>query len=896
MITSETIHPNSSGSGALGTSDLPWGNVYAVTVYQNGNEVAVLASPTFTGTPAAPTASPGTNTTQLATTAFVQAALTAHDVETLDSGGANETTAAELRTHLDDTTIHLTAEQVRDLVATFATSGNGVTITHSDAGDTLTFTVKPKTNGGLAVDSDGVYVSTGTTANTIAAGNDSRFPTSAQKATLVVHKHDAIVDPTGDDDSADGYSVGSIWVNVTDDKVFLCVDSTEGAAVWEQLNAAISSSALDTALAAALANSGTVTVTHDTEDDEFSFSVICKSSSLSALEQQLNATATGIVGVLGTTANTACAGNDDRLRQHRFDATSNPATTDDTTKGYQVGSIWVNLTTDAIYICADATEDAAVWQAVGTFPVADDVFILKDPAASTKQARLDVGAVTAGQTRVVTVPDQNVDLTPNSGSFIGVLGANGLVTRTASGTYTNRSIAGTAANGISVSNGDGVSGNPTISVDLSSVTEEESPTSGHYVLGVTGDGIRKFDVDNLAGSGEANTASNVGGATGEIFKQKTSVDLEFKTIAQGSGISITNGASTITIAATGGSIATALSYTGTNTTGSEIGAAGEWRAVIASNEAAANNEIEIANDTIGDKPAVGLIYGTVANSATTTVTVAGEVTGDTSSPGWTVGDVLYVQSDGTLANTIPTAPGARQPIAAVKYVHNTSGVLQVLSWGREPNLPSSGLVTATAANSFTGRTLTAGNGISVSNGNGVSGNPTVALATRYTNVSIPAAAMTPSGSTAAGTRDTTYDWDYLAFDAGSDETARFDFRPPDDWDLGAIKVKIEWSANATSGNVIFALGMTPVANDETADIAVTATTGSITDAAGSAAYDLMISPVGTISGHGAALGDTLCFVLTRDADNGSDTLAVDALLRAVHLQFGINAAPAAVWS
>jgi hypothetical protein len=36
---------------------------------------APLASPTFTGVPAAPTASPGTNTTQLATTAFVEAAV-----------------------------------------------------------------------------------------------------------------------------------------------------------------------------------------------------------------------------------------------------------------------------------------------------------------------------------------------------------------------------------------------------------------------------------------------------------------------------------------------------------------------------------------------------------------------------------------------------------------------------------------------------------------------------------------------------------------------------------------------------------------------------------------------------------------------------------------------------
>jgi hypothetical protein len=38
---------------------------------------ADLASPTFTGTPAAPTASPGTNTTQVATTAFTTAAVTA---------------------------------------------------------------------------------------------------------------------------------------------------------------------------------------------------------------------------------------------------------------------------------------------------------------------------------------------------------------------------------------------------------------------------------------------------------------------------------------------------------------------------------------------------------------------------------------------------------------------------------------------------------------------------------------------------------------------------------------------------------------------------------------------------------------------------------------------------
>ncbi len=49
------------------------------------------------------------------------------------------------------------------------------------------------------------------------------------------------------------------------------------------------------------------------------------------------------------------------------------------------------------------------------------------------------------------------------------------------------------------------------------------------------------------GGGETNTASNQGGAVGQVFLQKTSEDLEFRTIAPSSGINVINGASTITI-------------------------------------------------------------------------------------------------------------------------------------------------------------------------------------------------------------------------------------------------------------------------------------------------------------------------------------------------------------
>lgn len=43
-------------------------------------------------------------------------------------------------------------------------------------------------------------------------------------------------DPGVNDDAAAGYSVGSVWINTTLDKVWQCVDSTNGAAVWKDLS------------------------------------------------------------------------------------------------------------------------------------------------------------------------------------------------------------------------------------------------------------------------------------------------------------------------------------------------------------------------------------------------------------------------------------------------------------------------------------------------------------------------------------------------------------------------------------------------------------------------------------------------------------------------------------
>ena len=85
---------------------------------------AGLASPTFTGTPAAPTAAQGTNTTQLATTAFVNAEIaadTAGKVNTSDIGSTVQ--AFDADTAKTDVAQTYTAGQRGEITTLTSSSG-----------------------------------------------------------------------------------------------------------------------------------------------------------------------------------------------------------------------------------------------------------------------------------------------------------------------------------------------------------------------------------------------------------------------------------------------------------------------------------------------------------------------------------------------------------------------------------------------------------------------------------------------------------------------------------------------------------------------------------------------------------------------------------------------------
>lgn len=88
---------------------------------------------------------------------------------------------------------------------------------------------------GSAADTDnileGLNGAGGTTFSVTGEGN-------AVGKNIKLAKLDAITAPTTNDDSGDGYEVGSIWIDVTGNNTYMCVDDTVAAAIWNELDAA----------------------------------------------------------------------------------------------------------------------------------------------------------------------------------------------------------------------------------------------------------------------------------------------------------------------------------------------------------------------------------------------------------------------------------------------------------------------------------------------------------------------------------------------------------------------------------------------------------------------------------------------------------------------------------
>lgn len=111
----------------------------------------------------------------------------------------------------------------------------------------------------------------------------------------------------------------------------------------------------------------------------------------------------GRLYVMGSSGNT--------IRQSLYNFTTTPTVTDDSTKGYAVGSLWT-LDDGTVYVCSDATLGAAVW-AIGGIPDLQQVTTVG--ATTSNGITVDNGA---GES--ITIKHNTIDITNTLGGVASI--------------------------------------------------------------------------------------------------------------------------------------------------------------------------------------------------------------------------------------------------------------------------------------------------------------------------------------------------------------------------------------------------------------------------------------------------------------------------------------------
>ena len=157
--------------------------------------------------------------------------------------------------------------------------------------------------------------------------------------------------------------------------------------------------------------------------------------------------------------------------------------------------------------------------------------------------------------------------------------------------------------------------------------------------------------------------------------------------------------------------ATELQFTALNSTGATIT---KGSPVYVSGHTTETQVADADNSSASTMPAFGIAKDDIANGATGTIVIAGEITGINTSS-FSVGDELYVGTSGALTATKPTGTALIQKVAKVTKAA-ASGEILVTGAGRTndlPNLPDGNIWIGDSSGVPQDKTLTAGTNVTI---------------------------------------------------------------------------------------------------------------------------------------------------------------------------------------
>lgn len=250
------------------------------------------------------------------------------------------------------------------------------------------------------------------------------------EASSAKRKINATVAPTVTDDKDSGYSVGSHWIDVTLDNAYICVDATVGAAVWVKGAASAHSLGGGDHSADTLANLN-AKVSDATLDD-------ASATRTPTAHTHGNADLTGVPGAgIDTTA----VHDDTAAEISAVTEKVTPVAADllliedsaaaNAKKRVQIGNLPTGADADAIHDNVSGEINVVATKAT---PVAADVILIEDSAATFAKKKVTVGSLPSGgggapassiaeasgdttETSVTDVLVVSMTLTPASGTY-----------------------------------------------------------------------------------------------------------------------------------------------------------------------------------------------------------------------------------------------------------------------------------------------------------------------------------------------------------------------------------------------------------------------------------------------------------------------------------------------
>jgi len=215
----------------------------------------------------------------------------------------------------------------------------------------------------------------------------SNATSSAQNFLKLKHNLSATANPDATNNSADGYGVNSLWINVTLGSMWECSNATLGAAVWSQISAAKAHThtvaELSNATSSAqdflkLKHNLTAITNPDATNntaDGYSINSLWINVTLGSMWECTTATGSAVWNQIGASkahthastdiSDSTASGRTILTLKHNLTATAAPNNLQDITQGYSINSLWVDSTNGKLYICTSATTAAATWSNIG---------------------------------------------------------------------------------------------------------------------------------------------------------------------------------------------------------------------------------------------------------------------------------------------------------------------------------------------------------------------------------------------------------------------------------------------------------------------------------------------------------------------------------------------------